>query len=107
MRIVHRLRDLPRRRLDLRGASDPNREARGAGAGFTRRRMSHAGAIVSRGKGTAAGKIEALKAAGIAIAGTPSVMADTLLRHWGKAERQDGETFPFATFASAVKIAAL
>ena len=49
------------------------------------RRMGHAGAIVSGGKGTAAGKIEALKAAGIAIAETPSVMADTLLRHWGRA----------------------
>ena len=49
------------------------------------RRMGHAGAIVSGGKGTAADKIAALKAAGIAIAETPSVMADTLLRHWGKA----------------------
>ena len=48
------------------------------------RRMGHAGAIVSGGKGTAQGKIEALKAAGIAVAETPSVMADTLLRHWGK-----------------------
>ncbi len=48
------------------------------------RRMGHAGAIVSGGKGTAAGKIEALQAAGIAVAETPSVMADTLLRHWGK-----------------------
>ena len=49
------------------------------------RRMGHAGAIVSGGKGTAAGKIEALQAAGIAIAETPSVMADTLLRQWGTA----------------------
>src|SRR5829696_3929266 len=49
------------------------------------RRMGHAGAIVSGGKGTAQGKIAALKAAGIAIAETPAVMADTLLRHWGKA----------------------
>jgi succinyl-CoA synthetase alpha subunit len=48
------------------------------------RRMGHAGAIVSGGKGTAAGKIEALKAAGIAVAETPSVMAETLLRVWGK-----------------------
>ena len=43
------------------------------------RRMGHAGAIVSGGKGTAAGKIEALKAAGIAIADTPARMADTLI----------------------------
>jgi succinyl-CoA synthetase alpha subunit len=43
------------------------------------RRMGHAGAIVSGGKGTAAGKIEALKAAGIAIAPTPAAMADTLI----------------------------
>jgi len=48
------------------------------------RRMGHAGAIVSGGKGTAQGKIEALQAAGIAIAQTPSVMAETLLKHWGK-----------------------
>ena len=38
-----------------------------------------AGAIVSGGKGTAAGKIEALQAAGIAIAETPAAIADTLI----------------------------
>jgi succinyl-CoA synthetase alpha subunit len=43
------------------------------------RRMGHAGAIVSGGKGTAADKIEALKAAGIAIAETPATIADTLI----------------------------
>jgi succinyl-CoA synthetase alpha subunit len=43
------------------------------------RRMGHAGAIVSGGKGTAAGKIEALRAAGIAIAETPATIADTLI----------------------------
>ena len=44
------------------------------------RRMGHAGAIVSGGKGTAAAKIEAFKAAGIGVAATPSEMAETLLR---------------------------
>ena len=44
------------------------------------RRMGHAGAIVSGGQGTAAAKIAALKAAGIAVAPTPSAMAETLLK---------------------------
>jgi len=44
------------------------------------RRMGHAGAIVSGGKGTAAAKIAAFKDAGIGIAATPSEMADTLLQ---------------------------
>jgi succinyl-CoA synthetase alpha subunit len=44
------------------------------------RRMGHAGAIVSGGKGTAAAKIAAFKEAGIGVAATPSEMAETLLR---------------------------
>ena len=44
------------------------------------RRMGHAGAIVSGGKGTAEAKIEAFKVAGIGVATTPSDMADTLLK---------------------------
>jgi succinyl-CoA synthetase alpha subunit len=44
------------------------------------RRMGHAGAIVSGGKGTAAAKIAALQEAGIGVAATPSVMAETLLK---------------------------
>ncbi len=43
------------------------------------RRMGHAGAIISGGKGTASAKIEALREAGIAVAETPSTIADTLL----------------------------
>src|SRR5579871_6918338 len=44
------------------------------------RRMGHAGAIVSGGKGTAAAKIAAFKEAGIGVSATPSEMADTLLK---------------------------
>jgi len=44
------------------------------------RRMGHAGAIVSGGKGTAQAKIEAFREAGIGVAATPSDMAETLLR---------------------------
>jgi succinyl-CoA synthetase alpha subunit len=42
------------------------------------KRMGHAGAIIAGGKGTAAAKQAALKAAGIAVAPTPSEMGTTL-----------------------------
>ena len=42
------------------------------------KRMGHAGAIISGGKGTASAKIDALTAAGAKVAPTPSDMATTL-----------------------------
>jgi len=44
------------------------------------RRMGHAGAIISGGKGTAQAKMAAFKDAGIGVAATPSEMAETLLK---------------------------
>ena len=47
------------------------------------RRMGHAGAIVSGGKGTAEAKKIALREAGIAVAETPAVMAKVLVEKAG------------------------
>ena len=44
------------------------------------RRMGHAGAIISGGKGTAADKIEALRSAGIHVAESPAAMGSTMLQ---------------------------
>ena len=42
------------------------------------KRMGHAGAIVSGGKGTAEGKLDAMRAAGVKIADTPSDIGTTM-----------------------------
>lgn len=44
------------------------------------KRMGHAGAIISGGKGTAADKIKAMNAAGMEVAATPSVIGETLIK---------------------------
>ncbi|MFC5558042.1 succinate--CoA ligase subunit alpha [Ureibacillus thermophilus] len=44
------------------------------------KRMGHAGAIISGGKGTAKEKIEAMNDAGIEVAPTPSVIGETLIK---------------------------
>jgi succinyl-CoA synthetase alpha subunit len=42
------------------------------------KRMGHAGAIISGGKGTAGEKIEAMKAAGIRMSDSPATIGQTM-----------------------------
>jgi succinyl-CoA synthetase alpha subunit len=44
------------------------------------RRMGHAGAIISGGKGDAGSKVEAMKRAGIAISASPALLGETLMK---------------------------
>jgi succinyl-CoA synthetase alpha subunit len=44
------------------------------------RRMGHAGAIISGGKGGAGDKMEAMRSAGIAVADSPAALGTTMLK---------------------------
>nr|WP_320115147.1 succinate--CoA ligase subunit alpha [uncultured Desulfuromonas sp.] len=46
------------------------------------KRMGHAGAIISGGKGTAAEKVAVLEECGISVAATPAEMGEALLKVW-------------------------
>ncbi len=48
------------------------------------RRMGHAGAIISGGEGTAASKMEAMRAAGIHVVTSPAEMGETMARVLGR-----------------------
>jgi len=49
------------------------------------RRMGHAGAIISGGEGTAASKMEAMRAAGITVVNSPADIGSAMARLLGKA----------------------
>ncbi len=64
------------------GAGRPAKTVVGFIAGATAppgRRMGHAGAVISGGRDTAAAKVEAMRAAGIFVAESPSALGSTLV----------------------------
>ena len=44
------------------------------------KRMGHAGAVILGGKGTAEGKIDAMKSAGFAVSNSPAAIGQTMVK---------------------------
>ncbi len=67
------------------------------------RRMGHAGAIISGGKGTAAEKMAAMKKAGIHVVESPAMIGETVLRALGKKTKRGTSSSGAAKIARVKK----
>jgi succinyl-CoA synthetase alpha subunit len=65
------------------------------------RRMGHAGAIISGGKGTAQEKMDAMRKAGIAVVESPALLGETMAKALGK--KSAGKRTPAAAKKAAKK----